>query len=62
MVLEDGAMTATMIAAAHRSVVLTDATKFGHDDFAHLGSFARIHLLLVDRGLPEDIGCQAPTE
>jgi DeoR/GlpR family transcriptional regulator of sugar metabolism len=27
----------------------------GHNDFAHLGSFARIHILVVDRDLPEDI-------
>jgi len=54
-VLEDAAMTATMIAAAHRSIVLADASKFGHNDFAHLGSLARIHILVVDRGLPEDI-------
>ena len=54
-VLEDAAMTATMIAAAHRSIVLADASKFGHNDFAHLGSFARIHILVVDRELPEDI-------
>jgi DeoR/GlpR family transcriptional regulator of sugar metabolism len=50
-VLEDAAM----IASAHRSIVLADATKFGHNDFAHLGSFARIHILVVDRDLPEDI-------
>jgi DeoR family transcriptional regulator of aga operon len=54
-VLEDAAMTAPMIASAHRSIVLADATKFGHNDFAHLGSFARIHILVVDRDLPEDI-------
>jgi DeoR/GlpR family transcriptional regulator of sugar metabolism len=54
-VLEDAAMTAAMIASAHRSIVLADATKFGHNDFAHLASFARIHILVVDRDLPEDI-------
>jgi DeoR/GlpR family transcriptional regulator of sugar metabolism len=54
-VLEDAAMTAAMIASAHRSIVLADATKFGHNDFAHLSSFARIHILVVDRELPEDI-------
>jgi DeoR/GlpR family transcriptional regulator of sugar metabolism len=27
----------------------------GHNDFAHLGSFARIPILFVDRDLPEDI-------
>ena len=54
-VLEDAAMTAAMIASANRSIVLADATKFGHNDFAHLSSFARIHILVVDRELPEDI-------
>jgi DeoR/GlpR family transcriptional regulator of sugar metabolism len=54
-VLEDATMTAAMIASAHRTIVLADATKFGHNDFAHLGSFARIHILVVDRELPEDI-------
>jgi DeoR/GlpR family transcriptional regulator of sugar metabolism len=54
-VLEDAAMTAAMIASANRSIVLADATKFGHNDFAHLGSFAQIQILVVDRELPEDI-------
>ena len=54
-VLEDATMTAAMIASAHRSIVLVDSTKFGHDDFAHLGSFARVDILVVDRELPDDI-------
>jgi DeoR/GlpR family transcriptional regulator of sugar metabolism len=60
-VLEDATMTAAMIASAHRSIVLADATKFGHNDFAHLGSFARIHILVVDRELPEDIASAMAT-
>jgi DeoR family fructose operon transcriptional repressor len=54
-VLEDATMSAAMTASAHRSIVLADAIKFGHNDLAHLGSFARIHILVVDRELPEDI-------
>lgn len=54
-VLEDATMTSAMITAAHRSIVLADASKFGHNDFAHLGSFTRIQILVTDRELPEDI-------
>jgi DeoR/GlpR family transcriptional regulator of sugar metabolism len=54
-VLEDATMTAAMITAAHRSIVLADGSKFGHNDFAHLGSFTCIEILVTDRELSEDI-------
>jgi DeoR/GlpR family transcriptional regulator of sugar metabolism len=41
-------MIEAMIAAAGRTIVVTDASKFGHNAFAHIVPLSRIHVLVTD--------------
>jgi DeoR/GlpR family transcriptional regulator of sugar metabolism len=47
--LAEAAMIADMIACAKRTVVLADASKFGHDAFAHIVPLAKVHVLVTDQ-------------
>lgn len=53
--LAEAAMIAAMIAAARRTVVLADASKFGHNAFAHIGALARAHALITDAEPPPEL-------
>jgi DeoR/GlpR family transcriptional regulator of sugar metabolism len=49
-------MIAAMIGAATRTIVVADASKFGHNAFAHIVPLARIHVLVTDAKPPPDLG------
>jgi DeoR/GlpR family transcriptional regulator of sugar metabolism len=53
--LAEAAMMAAMIAAARRTIVLADASKFGHNAFAHVGPLARAHVLVTDAEPPPEL-------
>jgi DeoR/GlpR family transcriptional regulator of sugar metabolism len=53
--LAEASMIAAMIAAARRTIVLADASKFGHSAFAHIAPLDRIHLLVTDADPPPDL-------
>jgi DeoR/GlpR family transcriptional regulator of sugar metabolism len=53
--LAEAAMIAAMIAAARRTIVLADASKFGHNAFAHIGALAQAHVLVTDAAPPPDL-------
>ena len=54
-VLEEATMIAAMIAAARRTIVLADASKFGKRVFAHIAPLDRIEILVTDEEPPEDL-------
>ena len=54
-VLEEATMIAAMIAAARRTIVLADASKFGKRVFAHIAPLDRIDVLVTDEEPPEDL-------
>jgi DeoR/GlpR family transcriptional regulator of sugar metabolism len=49
-------MEAQMIAAARRTIVVADATKFGYDAFAQIASSNAIDILVTDSPPPADLG------
>ena len=54
-VLEECSMILAMICAARRTIVLADASKFGHSSFAHIASLDRIQILVTDEEPPGDL-------
>jgi DeoR family transcriptional regulator, fructose operon transcriptional repressor len=53
--LEEASMFAQMIAAARRTIVLADATKFGYDAFAQIAQLNTIDILVTDSSPPGDL-------
>jgi DeoR family transcriptional regulator, fructose operon transcriptional repressor len=52
--LSEAVMIAAMIDAATRTIVVADASKFGHNAFAHIVPLTRVHVLVTDaRPLPD---------
>jgi DeoR family transcriptional regulator, fructose operon transcriptional repressor len=54
-VLEECSMILAMICAARRTIVLADASKFGHSSFAHIASLGRIQILVTDEAPPSEL-------
>lgn len=54
--LAEAEMIAAMLAAAHRVVVLADASKIGRPAFAQIAPLDRVHVLVTDAEPPEDLG------
>ncbi len=54
-VLEECSMILAMIDAARRTIVLADASKFGHSSFAHIAPLGRIQVLVTDEPPPSDL-------
>jgi DeoR family transcriptional regulator, fructose operon transcriptional repressor len=54
--LSEAVMIAAMIDAATRTIVVTDASKFGHNAFAHIVPLSRIHVLITDAEPPLELG------
>ena len=46
--LAEANMIAMMMAACRRTIVIADASKFGHNSFAHIVSLDRIHTLVTN--------------
>jgi DeoR family transcriptional regulator, fructose operon transcriptional repressor len=55
-VLEECSMILAMINAARRTIVLADASKFGHSSFAHIAPLERIQILVTDEPPSGDLG------
>ena len=53
--LQDAAMTASMIARARRTIVLADFTKFGRRLLGHIASLDKIDILVTDAVPPKDL-------
>ena len=53
--LAEAAMIAGMIASAKRTLVLADASKFGHDAFAHIVPLTRVQVLVTDAAPGRDL-------
>jgi DeoR/GlpR family transcriptional regulator of sugar metabolism len=54
-VLEECSMILAMINAARRTIVLADASKFGHSSFANIAPLGRIQILVTDQAPPSDL-------
>ena len=54
-VLEECSMILAMINAARRTIVLADASKFGHSSFAHIAPLGRIQIFATDETPPSDL-------
>jgi DeoR family transcriptional regulator, fructose operon transcriptional repressor len=54
-VLEECSMILAMINAARRTIVLADASKFGHRSFAHIAPLGRIQIFVTDETPPSDL-------
>jgi DeoR family transcriptional regulator, fructose operon transcriptional repressor len=54
-VLEECAMILAMICSAKRTIVVADASKFGHSSFAHIAPLAQIQVLVTDQRPPADL-------
>jgi hypothetical protein len=54
-VLQEATMTAGMIAAARRTIVLADSTKFNHKLLAHIASLEQIDILVTDAAPPPQL-------
>jgi DeoR family transcriptional regulator, fructose operon transcriptional repressor len=54
--LAEAVMIAAMIDAATRTIVVTDASKFGHNAFAHIVPLSRVHVLITDAEPPLELG------
>jgi DeoR/GlpR family transcriptional regulator of sugar metabolism len=54
-VLEECSMILAMINAAQRTIVLADASKFGHRSFAHIAPLGRIQILVTNEVPPSDL-------
>lgn len=54
-VLEECAMILAMICAARRTIVVADASKFGHSSFAHIAPLGRIQVLVTDESPPSEL-------
>ncbi len=53
--LAEATMIADMIAAARRTIVLADASKFGHSAFAHIVPLSAVHILVTDAEPPPEL-------
>ncbi len=53
--LGEAAVKRALIAAARRTVVLADHTKFGREDFAHVCDLAAIDTVISDTGLADEM-------
>jgi DeoR family fructose operon transcriptional repressor len=53
--LQDATMTASMIAAARRTIVLADSAKFNHKLLGHIASLERIDILVTDAEPPREL-------
>jgi DeoR/GlpR family transcriptional regulator of sugar metabolism len=53
--LQEAAMTASMIAAARRTIVLADSTKFNQKLLGHIASLGQIDTMVTDAKPPEKI-------
>jgi DeoR/GlpR family transcriptional regulator of sugar metabolism len=53
--LAEAVMMAQMMDAARRTIVLADASKFGHNAFAHIVPLDRVHILVTDTTPPPDL-------
>ena len=53
--LQDATMTASMIAAARRTIVLADSAKFNHKLLGHIASLEQIDILVTDAEPPRDL-------
>jgi len=53
--LEEASMFAQMIAAARRTIVIADATKFGYNAFAQIAHLNTIDILVTDSSPPADL-------
>jgi DeoR/GlpR family transcriptional regulator of sugar metabolism len=51
----EASMQAQMIASARRTIVVADASKFGHDTFAQIAPLSAINLLVTDAPPPADL-------
>jgi DeoR/GlpR family transcriptional regulator of sugar metabolism len=54
--LAEAVMIAAMIGAASRTIVVADASKFGHNAFAHIAPLSRTHMLVTDAKPPPELG------
>jgi DeoR family transcriptional regulator, fructose operon transcriptional repressor len=54
-VLEECSMILAMICAARRTIILADASKFGHSSFAHIAPLGRIQILVTDEAPPSEL-------
>jgi len=53
--LGEAAVKRALIAAARRTVVLADHTKFGREDFAQVATLERIDTIVTDLGLADEM-------
>ena len=53
--LQDATMTASMIAAARRTIVLADSSKCNHQLLGHIASLERIDILVTDAAPPAEL-------
>jgi DeoR/GlpR family transcriptional regulator of sugar metabolism len=53
--LQEATMTGSMIAAARRTIILADSTKFGQKLFGHIASLGQIDILVTDAEPPKNI-------
>jgi DeoR/GlpR family transcriptional regulator of sugar metabolism len=53
--LQDATMTASMIAAARRTIVLADSAKFNHKLLGHIASLEKIDILVTDSEPPAEL-------
>ena len=53
--IAEAVMIAQMIKTARRTMVLVDASKFGHDSFANIGPLSVAHMLVTDEPPPAEI-------
>jgi DeoR family transcriptional regulator, fructose operon transcriptional repressor len=54
--LAEAVMIEAMISAASRTIVVADASKFGHNAFAHIVPLSRIHVLVTDARPSAELG------
>jgi DeoR family transcriptional regulator, fructose operon transcriptional repressor len=53
--LQDATMTASIIGAARRTIVLADSTKFNHKLLGHIASLEQIDILVTDAEPPAEL-------
>ena len=52
---EEALMTSEMIAAARRTIVVADSSKFANKSFARIGPLASMQVLITDKEPPDDL-------
>jgi DeoR/GlpR family transcriptional regulator of sugar metabolism len=53
--LVEAEMMRAMIGSASRTIVVTDASKFGHSSFAQIVSLENVEIPVTDEAPPEDL-------